>query len=1134
MGEDQLPEFATNRHDLGETVADAVNRLLRVSRETLKEAPSVAIATAYLNPAGFMLLASELKQAPRVRLLLGAEPEQGAELAYGVADADETERLDRALQSHERWMEAQRDTMGFTPTSTSNARDLVGWLEQVDDDGQPRVEVRRLVGEFLHGKAYLVEGAQPAVLAGSSNLTYAGLHENAELNLGTRSVTPINRVQEWFDHFWGNADPYDLAALYRGLWEPHSPWLIFLRMLWERYGANLDIDEQKVDTDLHLTAFQSDGVARMLRILDQLGGVLLADEVGLGKTYLAAEIVHRATERDRQRVVIICPASLKKSMWEPFLEEHGFQLTSVYSYEEVRNRSDSDHPGHSQFMHAMQEAALVVVDEAHNLRNPNSARAQAVDRVILSGKYPKKVLLMTATPVNNSLNDLETLIRYFVRDDAKFAADGIPSLHEYITAAEKLDPEDLTPDRLFDLMDKVAVRRTRKFIKDQYPNETIFVRGKQVRISFPQADVYRIDYRHSRKALRLVDHVCAALDPGDEDEGLPIASEDERLTMARYTTSAYQGVGELDASQVSNAGLLRSALLKRLESSQSALATTLDRLIASNQGFLSALDQGHVLRGSALAEWTSSGADDLSEALDDLDDRDDADAAGSYDVKRLRSDVEADIHLLEHLRDETRARENEEDAKAGQLLAELERIARESQQTDLHGVNGRDRRKVLVFSTFSDTIVDLHQKVSAAINAASSESPLALYQGRIAPPVMGAYASTQRRGDSGGVDMGGRAATIEGFAPKTAGPVDRDGNPEAKDMYDLLLTTDVLAEGVNLQQANHIINYDLPWNPQLIVQRHGRVDRIGSEHDRVHLGVFFPSERLDEMLRLEERLRRKLAEANAAVGTGVVLPGQVLSSDVVLADPRQAINDLQHLVEMGGAHGAALSGEEYRRRLTNARRDAPDAFSSMRKLPFGAGSGFHNPLVRGNGYVFCIKVADHPDPRYRFVPVGKDWHVRDGAVLADTLTCFTAADPGNSATARIVSEAAYQGAYDAWETARDQVFQEWSRLTDPNSTVPETPRSFRDAETLLLDTPSALSPEDRAQLSGQLRTVPPVKTSRLVRRILESAESSTEKLEQIKQLLDDAGITPTTPAEPLPWVDEDQIRLVAWMAVEGG
>ncbi len=278
-------------------------------------------------------------------------------------------------------------------------------------------------GGFLHGKAYLVEdGAAQAAIAGSSNMTYAGLAHNAELNLGTGGGTSsAGKVREWFEYFWSLSDPYDLAELYGRLWEPHTPWSIYLRMLWELYGEHLDADENpNVRTGLNLTRFQADGVARMERLLDEHGGVLVADEVGLGKTFLAGEVIYRTANINRQRVLIVAPAALKTSMWEPFLVTHDFsRWVKVYSYEEVRNRLDPDKGPIHNFLQEIEDYSLVVIDEAHNLRNSGAQRSGAVDRVITAGN-PKKVVLLTATPVNNSLTDLETLIKYFIRDDARF------------------------------------------------------------------------------------------------------------------------------------------------------------------------------------------------------------------------------------------------------------------------------------------------------------------------------------------------------------------------------------------------------------------------------------------------------------------------------------------------------------------------------------------------------------------------------------------------------------------------------------------------------------------------------------------------------------------------------------------
>lgn len=1142
----QLPDFASNHiaSDAAATVADKVNDLFRLLRQNKVAAPPLAIATAYINPAGFDLLADELEVAPKVRLLLGAEPEEESVRAITAGDSDQDARRIAAVNNHQAWLEAERDTMGFARVPTGQAQRMVEWLNSVGPEGNPKVEVRRYSGGFLHGKAYLVEDpATQAAVAGSSNMTYAGLAQNAELNLGTGGGTEAARkVSEWFEHFWDLSDPYDLAELYGRLWDPHSPWSIYLRMLWELYGEHLETDEnQNIRTGLQLTQFQADGVARMERLLDEHGGVLVADEVGLGKTYLAGEVIYRTANVNRQRVLVITPAALKKSMWEPFLEAHDFsRWVKVYSYEEVRNRLDPERGVAESFLREVEDYSLVVVDEAHNLRNFSAQRSGAVDRVITAGG-PKQVILLTATPVNNSLNDLETLVKYFIRDDARFSELGIPSIREYIKQAQAIDPANLTPEHLFDLMDQVAVRRTRKFVKEHYINDLITgPDGQLTTIKFPQPRVRRIDYELDEQGLELIDAVVYALnDPTDPH--VPRAWEDrskdpKRLMLARYLSSMYTLEHDLQEYQVTNAGLLRSGLLKRLESSPHALSASLGRMITSHEMFLDALNKGHVLKGDALNEWVSSDSDDLDEFVAEFDKDEQIDPSSGYHLEELRADVESDIVLLRDLKDLATKVAAGSEPKIDQLLTELSQIASEARAVDARGVSHTDRRKVIIFSAFTDTVIPVHEAVVRAIEEAPVGSPLSDYRGRIAPGIMGAYAKTLERGARGGVDQGGRAATVAGFAPVTAGPKNSAGEPTAKDEFDILFTTDVLSEGVNLQQAGQMINYDLPWNPMRIVQRHGRIDRIGSKHDYIDLGLFFPAERLEEMLELEARLETKLALADAAVGAGEVLPGRGPGSEINLTDDR-VVDDFRTLLETGGS-SASLSGEEYRRRLFKAFGAESFLKSDVLSLPFGSGSGFVSRSIKGNGYVFCMKIGQNPKPWFRYVPTNPDWSVRvtdagEPLVTSDTLLSLRVADPEGAHTVRWMPEEVYDHAFDAWGAARADAYSTWQELVDPNAFQPELPLSFRDANKLVFEKGGYLGREEQIKLASRLRSVPTTKVSRQVRAALNHGTTDEQRIKLITEVLDEAGITPPPARKPLPEIEEHEIRLVAWMAVRG-
>ncbi|ACY19393.1 helicase domain protein [Gordonia bronchialis DSM 43247] len=1142
----QLPDFATNHAstEAGLTVADKVNELFCLLRENKVTAPPIAIATAYVNPAGFALLADELELAPRVRLLLGAEPEEESVRAITSGDSDQDARRDAAIEHHQAWLEAERDTMGFARIPTAEAKRMVEWLKSMDVEQNPRVEVRRYSGGFLHGKTYLVEdNATQAAIAGSSNMTYAGLARNAELNLGTGGGTgAAGKVREWFEHYWSQSDSYDLAELYGRLWDPHTPWAIYLRMLWELYGEHLDSDENpEPHTRLELTRFQADGVVRMERLLDEHGGVLVADEVGLGKTYLAGEVIYRTANINRQRVLIVAPAALKSSMWEPFLESYDFsRWVKVYSYEEVRNRLDPDRGPVDAFLQEVADYSLVVIDEAHNLRNSGAQRSGAVDRVITAGGS-KRVVLLTATPVNNSLTDLETLVKYFIRDDARFAALGIPSIREYIKQAQAMDPANLTPEHLFDLMDQVAVRRTRKFVKEHYANELIRgADGKLTTLKFPQPKVRRIDYDLNDDGLALIDAMVYALDDPTDPHASRAWEErsrdPQRLMLARYLSSMYTVDHDLQEYQITNAGLLRSGLLKRLESSPQALHASLENMIASHESFLEALGKGFVLKGEALSEWVSSDSDDLDAFVAEFDNDEQIESVDGYHLTELQGDVESDIALLCELRDLAHLVIEGVEPKVEQLVEELTTIAADAQRVDPRGLSHADRRKVIVFSAFTDTIIPIHDAVVEAIQSAPAGSPLADYRARIAPPIMGSYAKTHERGATGGVDQGGRASTIAGFAPATAGPRNAKGEPAAKDEFDILFTTDVLSEGVNLQQAGQMINYDLPWNPMRIVQRHGRVDRIGSKHDYVHLGLFFPAERLDALLDLEARLEAKLALADAAVGAGNVLPGRGPGHEVNLTDD-QVTDEFEKLLDAGGS-SASLSGEEYRRRLSSAFNMDPLLKADILGLPYGSGSGFVNPVVNGNGYVFCIKIGKSPKPWFRYVPVDDDWSLRhneDGHPLisSDTLLSLRVADPQNASADRWLPDEVYDHAFDAWEVARDSVYNVWQELTDPNAFQPDLPLSFRDAYALVFKRGGYLGRDAQIALANRLRSVPSAKVSRQVRGAINQGRTDEERIKLITEVLDEAGISAPPPREPLPDVEKHEVRLVTWLAVKG-
>ena len=1119
------PELATNR--AGRTVAEALSGYVTHAATEFVGGARLDIASAYFNVGGYSLLADSLDHLNGARLLLGAEPTppesrpRALDNESARPERAARARLRQALEGHERDLATDRDLLGFSAQADAAVRRLVGWLRSGD------VEVRRLEGRFLHGKAFLVSDRSHGVVAGSSNFTHAGLSTNLELNLGNYSPHVVRQVQEWFEELWDEGTDYDLAALFESRFEPHPPQLIYLRMLWQLYGDDLAAEAAAEGApQIHLTSFQTDGLWRARRILDERNGVLIADEVGLGKTFLAGELIREAALDRRQRVLVITPATLRDGPWRAFRSEFNLPMELI-SYEELAGdqRLNPEHAWGTKLEASnVNDYAMVVIDEAQNLRNPSTQRADALRR-LLAGSPPKKLVLLSATPVNNSLWDLYYLLSYFLRNDATFADVGIRSLRDHFARAMAQNPDDLTPEHLFDVLDAVAVRRTRSFVKRFYPNDTVRIDGRLQPITFPTPRVRRVTYDLDAVLPGFFDRIARALDP-DAAPGDP-----EALKLARYVPSQYRLDRALDTYEVQLAGLLRSGLLKRFESSPYAFGRTCERMAASHDAFLSLLDNGKVATGEALADWIATDSDDIDEVDLYLDAHVGlTDDAALYEIDKLRLHVARDRDMLRSLSATARTVTRADDPTLAELTKQLATIASDAESTGVGAGDTRDRRKVLIFSYYADTvdwIVEFLEETS------ETDPRLAAYRGRIASL-------------SGSTGSPNKDAVVWGFAPRTTdAPTGLD-----EDRYDILVTTDVLAEGVNLQQARHIINYDLPWNPMRLVQRHGRIDRIGSRHSEVFIRCIFPDTRLDDLLGLEERLHRKLTQAAASIGVGEVLPEQT-GSDISFTETREEIERIRRedagLFERGGTARGALSGEEYRQEL---RRAVEQGYGNqIETLPWGSGSGMAVAGAGGRaGYVFCVQVGNWSQPLFRFVERGHgesrgdhgnspgDHGGSGGAepvVIAETLACLDRARPPvGFDTPRLLDDDTYRGAFDAWEVGRADIVDRWNFLADKANLEPKVPPALRRAaEILRSHPPSGLTQDEIDRTIDAICAPYPERIIRTFRAAMAGTEHPAEQASNVVGVVRSLGLEPYTPPQPLPEITPEDVHLVCWLAL---
>ncbi|MBH57709.1 MAG: helicase [Planctomycetaceae bacterium] len=1089
------PTLIDNRN--GNTLSKELNAYLKniLSAETPPE--ELCIATGYFNAAGWLKVAEHAGKFSKLRLLIGAEPSpQHEALARRPGDPEEPalthQRVEQQYISQVNALKRERDQVDFHPDGLGRLRELVQFFRS------GKVEVRRFEKRFFHAKAWITSGKGGSAIAGSSNLTGAGMSRNIELNTGHYDPTTVTEIQTWYDDVWQEAVEFDLSALYEELFDEYTPWMIYLRVLWELYGDELELEQDEIGT-LTLTRFQKHGVWRAKRILETLGGVIIADGVGLGKTFTAGGIMQPYRDR-RQRILLIRPAALEGT-WDKFLNRHYLEDVECISYQKLAG--DQNFEGDEKYLkRPLDEYQLIVIDEAHNYRNPDAQHRAGVLRTFLRGAK-RDLVLLTATPVNNSLYDLYHMVSFFLRQDSQLINYGIPSIKGLFDDANHYEPGDLHPDILYPLIDATTVKRTRQFIKryyrdDRIPNED----GEQVPITFPKPIPLTVRYNLDDALPGFFAHFAEALMP---ETGTP------RLTMARYQVERYLlNPEEESVNETALVGLLRSGLLKRFESSAHAFANTCRRMSEQHRLLLEAMDNGQVITKDFYRECGASEDLDDEEFHDLLSESSHTHNLGLYDAAALREDVANDLAILTEFAEEAEKVSNDADPKLDRLVEALAEIAAEAKQDGLTEREQANNRKVLIFSYYADTAKWIQQRLATAID---TDERLAVYKGRIATTC----------GSPDGTKILDSDQAAWGFAPKTAAP----DSYQKGDLYDILIATDVLAEGVNLQQARHIINADLPWNPMRLIQRHGRIDRLLSEHKRVYLRTFFPDALLDSLLQLEERVRRKLALAAASVGVADTPIQEGASRDQSFSETRDEIeeiaNETTDLFERGGTTTASQTGEEYRQELRKALEAGLG--ETLAELPWKAGSG----MVKGKqtGHFFLAKVGEQT--YLRFVPNDSTSHE---TVISQIGKCLRTIECSES-TKRQLPENSMPRAYKAWELAKDSIWHDWDFYTDPKNLQPKVRKLNREVQTYLVDNPDSIS-QDRLDKADEILISPwPRREENRLREVWKrDFKDRKSKASALIDAIIETGIEPYEQPERYPKISREQIHLVCWMYIQ--
>lgn len=859
--------------------------MLSSLKNSLKQADSVDILTAFFYFSGFNALADDLKDK-KIRILVGntIDPSAIEELCNAVKDNPD-ENLDTyAVRGYSKYNNSQKKeayTQSFVDLfnksalseqfDSSDSQEIFKMFLNKIKDGSLEI---RLTGSQNHGKAFILTnkpefscfGDQKGVVfTGSSNFTFNGLLGQGEMNERFSDNDKYDEYMDKFENLWSDSHTIDICInggndefekeLKDKLWlfAKPSPYEIYIRILYELFNS---ADKNEVKTPSEITngkffnlRYQIDAVKLGVDCINKNNGVIIADVVGLGKSIIASAIAYNL---DIKKTIVVAPPHLVEQ-WNDYQQEFGLRGVKVYSSGKI----DEIYEQHADD----KDPILYIIDEAHRYRNELSSDYQMLHQLTRSNAG-NKVVLLTATPYNNRPQDLFALIKLF-QTPSRSTINSVDNLgvkfHELIAKYNKLQKDgkknltdeiktELTKlsDQLRILIDPVIIRRSRIDLQEikEYADDL-----KMQGISFPEV-----------MGPELVEY-----DLG-EIRDLYIDTLDKltnKFNGARYNPSAYLydldafnkkygdlfGEMNIQLFQGNLALFIKRLLVMRFESSKAAFKSTLTSLLKSYQSIKKWWEKGYVpIKKSGALDDPDE--DEIQNTLDELNSIDDE----PIDVDKIKKKaipfprelfkdeyldaVESDIELLTGIYNEWFESDSiGEDPKYNETANKLKKLLKENPD-----------RKIVVFSSFSDTA----NYVSDRLIADGFKAFL--------------YTGSSSKTDRDTVKSNFDASCKE---------------PDKKNDYDIIIATDALSEGFNLNRAGVILNYDIPYNPTRVVQRIGRINRINKKmFDKIYIFNFFPTDIGEENTLIKGISTLKMLLINNIVGsdTKTLTPTETLQS----------------------------------------------------------------------------------------------------------------------------------------------------------------------------------------------------------------------------------------------------------------
>lgn len=861
------------------------------------------IATGYFEIGALLALDDQWQKLDHMRILMGDEVSKRTKKAFQEGLAQITARLDDSIEE----AKEEDDFLSGVPSIVEAIR-------------SGRIQARVYRKKKFHAKAYITHAkldvVGSAALVGSSNFTYPGLHDNVELNIQLRRE--VEQLQAWYEEHWEEAEdvtPEILRTIERHT-RAYSPFEVYVRAMVAYFRAHeLSVSEwEKRESKMYpvLDHYQREGYHNLMQIARRYNGALLCDGVGLGKTFIGLMVIERLL-RDRKRVALFVPKAAREDVWEVKLRRYLPEARGRFTNLAIYNHTDLLRGG--EYPELMQEVAdeadAIVIDEAHHFRNTTSDRRKKLYEIAEG----KQLFLLTATPINNSLYDLMHLIELFSRRDPGYfgaAPLGIHTLRGHFRRMEaavdallgeggdghveidaRAAEEILSKDDLFQAL---VVQRSRAYVK-----RSLKQHGGQ-RVAFPR----RQDPQVARYSLAetyggLLGTLEDAFDKQKPLVSLPIY----------YPLAYYQGDDSavdplVEGRQKQVVGLIRTLLLKLLYFVRLHSPKYAARWEGQHADLMTRIKEHLATRRPQTAEEEDLDEDIIPEEykkkIEKLDDR-------AYDVTSMVMETILDMDQLAQFLDELEAFDPAHDDKLQTLIRLL--------QTD----PVLQAHKVLIFTEYVDTARYLERQLRAAGVG----------------PLDEVDSLTGRN----------RSDIIRAFSPyyneSSSAELAEQGIRETR----VLISTDVLSEGLNLQDATCIINYDLHWNPVRLMQRIGRVDRrldpeveaqmiadhpeLAEVRGTVWLWNFLPPDELNRILSLYERVTHKTLRISKTFG----IEGRKLLTP---EDDYEALKEFKQAYE-----GATTSTEEMHLTYQQLLQDYPDLAERAPTLPLRLFSGKGHP-----------------------------------------------------------------------------------------------------------------------------------------------------------------------------------------------